>query len=44
LHDGSAVVLAGFGSGLSWAASALRWGPTPGRVGATAPPADIVHD
>jgi 3-oxoacyl-[acyl-carrier-protein] synthase III len=44
LHDGSAVVLAGFGSGLSWAASALRWGPTPGRVGAPAPPADIVHD
>lgn len=29
LHDGSAVVLAGFGSGLSWAASALRWGPMP---------------
>ncbi len=27
LRDGSAVVLAGFGSGLSWAASALRWGP-----------------
>lgn len=27
LRDGSKVVLAGFGSGLSWAACALRWGP-----------------
>lgn len=27
LRDGSQVVLAGFGSGLSWAACALRWGP-----------------
>ena len=41
LHDGSAVVLAGFGSGLSWAASALRWGPVPARSSASAPePAD----
>jgi 3-oxoacyl-[acyl-carrier-protein] synthase III len=44
LHDGSAVVLAGFGSGLSWAASALRWGPTPGRVGLIAPPGNAFQD
>ncbi len=37
LHDGSAVVVAGFGSGLSWAASALRWGPVPVQTPVSAP-------
>lgn len=29
LVDGSTVVVAGFGSGLTWAACAIRWGPVP---------------
>jgi 3-oxoacyl-[acyl-carrier-protein] synthase III len=45
LHDGSAVVLAGFGSGLSWAATALRWGPVPSRLPVSAAaPAGASHD